>query len=510
MTDLPVPPKPALAARRWTVSPIRLKAYLFAVVAVGVAIPIAHGASLLLPHANLSLVFLCAVLVVAATTGLGPALAAALLSFLAFNYFFIAPELTLVVDDEGDLATLAFFLLMATVTGNLAARMRREMDRNQATVTRLADLHLSGQCMLSAIESEQVIDALFEHISAPGKPVVFLPSPVLGDKLGEPSRGDSASVSSAEEAWAAEASARSTPFYCAGLAWYRLASPRQTFGLVGVLPEAVSTDTHELLNSLCDQAALALERILIARHLSEATVKSETEQLRSALLSSVSHDLRTPLASIIGAVTSLQDYGDSFSAEDRHELLATVHGEARRLDRYIQNLLDMTKLGQGPLALQRDWVDVRDLVGAAVGRFKRYGEHQTAIEVESARDLPLIWVHGALVEQALLNLLDNAARFSPLQAPVRIVASRFADAISIRVYDQGPGIAPEEREKVFDMFFTARQGDRSSRQGTGLGLAICRGLIAAHGGTVSAHEGASGKGTCMEIILPLGDSESPE
>ena len=230
---------------------------------------------------------------------------------------------------------------------------------------------------------------------------------------------------------------------------------------------------------------------------------SETEQLRSALLSSVSHDLRTPLASIIGSTSSLLELGESFSEQNRRELLGTVLSEARRLDRYIQNLLDMTRLGQGKITLRRDWVDIRDLIASATARLRATGEDLPVFDVKVDSAAPMAWVHGVLIEQALVNLLDNAARFSPPDGHVAIEAQQIGEQLEIQVCDQGPGIPAEARAKVFDMFYTVRQGDRAVQQGTGLGLAICRGLVGAHGGTVDVTDGRDGEGTCMVIHLPL-------
>jgi two-component system sensor histidine kinase KdpD len=275
----------------------------------------------------------------------------------------------------------------------------------------------------------------------------------------------------------------------------------QPLGLLAIQGE-IDEEQIGLARSLCEQAAVALDRTRLAGDLQEARLVTETEQLRSALLSSVSHDLRTPLASIIGSSTSLLEYGQSFSEANRQELLATIADEARRLDRHIQNLLDMTRLGQGSLGLRRDWVDLHDVVSGALGRLK---ELLRAVRVEISIDpaVPLLWVHGALLEQALVNLLDNALRFSPAGSRILVRAGLAAEEVQIEVCDQGPGVPEAEREKIFDMFYTIRQGDRAQGQGTGLGLAICRGMIGAHGGSVTAHEGPDGVGTCMRIVLPI-------
>jgi two-component system sensor histidine kinase KdpD len=288
-----------------------------------------------------------------------------------------------------------------------------------------------------------------------------------------------------------------------GWQFFRLNINQQPIGMVAMQGEALDPQQIRLIRSLCDQAALALDRTQLVADLEQTRLVSETEQMRSALLSSISHDLRTPLASIIGSTTSLLEYGDSFSKDNRKELLATTVEEAQRLDRYIQNLLDMTRLGQGNLKLVRDWVDLHDIVSSALDRMRDVIKN-VALDIDIGDDVPLLWVHGVLIEQAIVNLLDNAIRFSPPSGHIVISATASDDTVVIDLCDEGPGIPGNEREKIFDMFYTVRQGDRSHLQGTGLGLAICRGMVAAHGGTVTAYDGPHGKGTCMRIALPTG------
>jgi two-component system sensor histidine kinase KdpD len=214
---------------------------------------------------------------------------------------------------------------------------------------------------------------------------------------------------------------------------------------------------------------------------------------------------------VIGAATSLSAYGETMPAADRHELLESIRSEGERLDRYIQNLLDMTRLGSGPMKLERDWVGLEEILAAALGRLQRFFP---AIEVapELAPGLPPLYVHAALVEQALFNVLENAAKFSPAGAPIEVGARRDGDRIVIDVSDRGPGIPEEERRRVFDLFYSAARGDRTPR-GSGLGLTIVRGLVGAHGGKVEALPGPGGAGTTIRVTLPLTEpprSEAPE
>ncbi|HEY9148792.1 MAG TPA: ATP-binding protein, partial [Gammaproteobacteria bacterium] len=288
----------------------------------------------------------------------------------------------------------------------------------------------------------------------------------------------------------------------------RFGTPREIRGQVYLQTSELDAAKLELVRLLCDLAAVTLERTRLVADLEQARQVSETEQLRSALLASVSHDLRTPLSSIIGASSSLIEFGDTLPRIDCKELLQTVLSEAERLNRYIQNLLDMTRLSGGTLTPQRDWVDIGDIIATAVERLQRELA-PFRIELSVPAQLPLLSIQGVLIEQALVNVLDNAARFSPPGAPITLSVEDDGNSINIDVCDQGPGIPASDRERVFDMFYTASRGDRKS-QGTGLGLAICRGLLNAHGGQASAHPGRDGSGTCIRMSLPHHNTEHEE
>jgi two-component system sensor histidine kinase KdpD len=250
---------------------------------------------------------------------------------------------------------------------------------------------------------------------------------------------------------------------------------------------------------------LALERGHLAEALEEARVQGETERLRNALLSSVSHDLRSPLASMIGAASTLATYESQLPPVERRELLDSILGEGQRLDRYIQNLLDMARLGHGALSLRRDWMDATEIVLAAVARVRRF-HPALVIETRLPAETLLLYVHPALIEQALFNILENAADVSPPGQPVDIELLPAESSIVIEISDRGPGIPEEERSRIFDMFFSVSRGDRAPK-GTGLGLSICRGMIGAHGGSVEALAREEG-GTVLRVILPL--SPPPE
>lgn len=284
-------------------------------------------------------------------------------------------------------------------------------------------------------------------------------------------------------------------------------------GPVGVLGVQVSSgsallspEMNRLLETLADQAAVAIERTSLVADIEKARVATETERLRAALLSSLSHDLRTPLASIFGAATSLNNYDATLSRSERLELVQTIQEEAERLNRFVQNLLDMTRIGAGALIPRADWVDLADILGTALQRARRM-LHRRRMLIELEPGLPLLHLDAVLMEQVFFNLLDNACKYSPDATAITVRAKRFDGRVAIEVVDEGPGIPPADRERVFDMFYRVEARD-SQAPGTGLGLAICRGIVEAHGGTISALTGTRGEGTAILISLPA--AEMPE
>jgi two-component system sensor histidine kinase KdpD len=250
-----------------------------------------------------------------------------------------------------------------------------------------------------------------------------------------------------------------------------------------------------------DQVAVAIERTNLVTDIEEARLLTETERLRSALLSSVSHDLRTPLVSIIGSATGLASCDGALSGADRAQLAQTILEESERLNRFVQNLLDMTRLGYGALQPNREWVDLREIVGRALKQMARL-LGSVKVEVQIPENLPILYVDPVLIEQVLVNILDNAAKYSPAGGRIEIAAAQEGERVNVTVSDEGPGIPPEARDTVFDVFYRVRAGDKQAA-GTGLGLSICRGLIEAHGGQIEALPGPGGRGTTIASWLPV-------
>jgi two-component system sensor histidine kinase KdpD len=281
-----------------------------------------------------------------------------------------------------------------------------------------------------------------------------------------------------------------------------LQAPRGPVGVLGIRP----ADPHALdapdqlhqLETFANQTALAIERAQLADEAQQAQVRIETERLRNSLLSSVSHDLRTPLATITGAASTILENGSRLDAQTRQELLESVREEADRLNRLVQNLLEMTRLESGALQLRKDWHPLEEVIGAALGRLgKQLADRRVHTNVPPG--LPLVPIDDVLVEQVLVNLLDNAIKYTPSKSPIRIMATATDEAVTVEVADHGPGLPRGEEDRVFEKFHRAQP---DSSRGVGLGLAICQGIVNAHGGRIWAQNLPEG-GVAFLFTLPL-------
>lgn len=465
-----------------------------------------------LPIANISVGYLMAVLLTAMRAGLRPAIAASLASFFAFNFLFTEPRYSFAITDTQNILTVVLFLAAAVIVSNMAARLRAQMETSRESARRTHNLYEFGRKITAAATEDDVLWAVVHHVAATigGKSLVLTPEAggALAIVAGYPpeDRLDDKSAAAAEWAWAQGkiAGRGSETLPAADWLFLPLATGRGRIGVLGVQmtdrADAPSAAQLRLLETLADQAAVAIERTTLVTDMEAAKVATERERLRAALLSSLSHDLRTPLVSILGAATSLVSYDGALDAVARRELAQTIQDEAERLNRFVQNLLDMTRLGAGALEPKTDWADLADIVRAAVDRARRIARRHI-LKIEIAPEVPLLRVDAVLIEQAVFNLIDNACKYAPPATVVKIWAKPSGADVLIEVVDQGPGIPPEDREKVFEMFY--RVGRTDSRSGTGLGLAICRGIVEAHGGAIRVDEGINGVGAAIVIRLPL-------
>ena len=280
---------------------------------------------------------------------------------------------------------------------------------------------------------------------------------------------------------------------------------RGAIGVIGIDSDKpgplLTPDQRRLLDALIDQSALAIERVRLVEDLERAKRAAEADRLRSALLTSISHDLKTPLAAVLGAAGTLRDLSGALSDGEKADLLATIVDEAERLNRFIANLLDMTKLESGAVVPNAAPHDLGEIVGSALRRAGKILAHHR-VELELAADLPMLRLDAVLFEQVLFNLLDNAAKYSPVHTTIRIQSWRDRDSVCLQILDEGNGIPPAELEHIFDKFYRVEKGDQV-RAGTGLGLAISRGFVEAMHGTITAANRIDRSGAVFAIRFPI-------
>ncbi len=489
------------------------RGYLLSTLGVALATMVAVLSKNWLPPDNLVLIYVVAVIISGLRFGAVPAVFSAIFSFFSFNFFLTEPLHTLTVHNQDDITRLVFLVVIGLVCGPAASRIRRqflllaESNRYSESLQRLADQFAAAddqsalwQALTKELNSSLLAETCIVQFNKDNTYDTF---PTRSEKFTE--------LDMAAIEWTRKQAAPSGRFSdtLSKSSWscFPIAKNNKTLAviLVRLQPEKSNLTAYDLdiINAMTQQAANAWQRIYLTKDLESARVKAEIEQLRSALLSSVSHDLRSPLSAMIGAADSLRLLDQQLSSEDRSELIDTILQESRRLDRYIQNLLDMTRLGHGTLKIERDWVSASDIIGSALTRLKRYSP-EALIEFRVNGTAPLLYAHAALIEQAVFNILENAAKFTPPGEKITVTLEQINDTCTINIEDKGPGIPEDLREKIFDMFYVVSDGDHK-KNNTGMGLAICKGMIAAHGGSVTALEGSQKTGTrfLVEIPLPL-------
>lgn len=467
---------------------------------------------------NIALVFLMAVLTSAATAGLLPALFASVTGAVAYNYFFLDPSHSLSISDAEGVVALVFFLCTAAITSNLTARVHRQARVARMRARTTESLYLFSKRLSVAGTLDDVLWVTVNQMATMLRvnTVLLLPEgKVVSVRAGFPPDDTLADSDIAAAQWAYEqnrpAGRGADTLPGAKRLYLPLRTGRKTVGVMGLDNEGrgplLTPDQSRLFDALADQAALAIERIQLVDDLDKARLTAEADKLRAALLTSISHDLRTPLAGILGAATTLRDYFDALSLDSRRELLETVVDESERLNRFIANLLDMTRIEAGAMALKLSSVWLDEAVGAALQRAKKIlAQHRISIDL--TRELPMLRLDPVLFEQVLFNLLDNAAKYAPLDSLISIDGWQEGEHVILRVQDEGPGIPEADLERIFDIFYRVRKGD-TVQAGTGLGLSICRGFIEAMGGSISANNRADGRGAAFTLRLPV-PREGPE
>ena len=468
--------------------------------------------SLKLAEANTVMVFLFGVAVIALRFGRGPAIAASVLSVLAFDYFFVPPYYTFAISDAQYLVTFGVMLAIGIMISTLTSRMRTQLGAAQDLEARTAALlrltrqmtEVSGPEFLIATAGKQLRDIFKGEVliySRNGAGPVTL-------RYGADAGIARLEINSLVAQWVADhdqvAGADTDTLPNATALFVPMTGSQRTLGAVGVRPADVERfndpEQRRLLETCASLIALSLERDQSVLDATEAQARMQAEQMRSSLLSSVSHDLRTPLAAISGAAASLLAIRDTDFGPVRRELLLTIAEESRRMTRLVDNLLDMTRLESGTLAINQQWQVLEEIVGTALARLKgELQEHSIVVKIPA--DLPLIQVDGLLLEQVLVNLLENAARYTPAGCKIEVSASRRGEQMEIVVADNGSGVPLGSEKRIFEKFYRGPTAASDSRRGVGLGLAICEAIIRAHGGTISARNRPAG-GAEFTIRLP--------
>ena len=484
--------------------------YIFAVVAVAVATGVGIITRPLFGIENVDLILLAAVVGIAVRYGLWPSLVASVAASLGYNFFFLPPVYTFTITDPTNVAAFVLFAVLAIIVSNLAGRAQTQTVTALERVRSIESLYAFSRKLAGAGTLDDVLWATAYQIAAMLKVRAVLLLPENGSialKAGYPPEDtlEEADLAAAKWAWERNRPAGRDSDALPGAKWLfvPMRTGRGAIGILGIRRDEpgplLRAEHRRLLDALSDQGALAIERVHLVEDIARVKRDAEADRLRSALLTSISHDLRTPLSAVLGAAGALRDL--SLDAAAQADLVATIIDESERLNRFIANLLDMTKLESGAVAPNLAPHDMGEIIGTALQRASKIlARHR--VEMEMSSDLPMVMVDAVLFEQVLFNLLDNAAKYAPPATTVCIRSWRDGDSVRLQVLDEGAGIPPADLERVFDKFYRVQKGDRV-RAGTGLGLAISRGFVEAMHGTIVASNRGDRQGTVFTIALPI-------
>jgi len=495
-----------------TSEPADLRPYVHALAAVALATGVT---ALLWPWIglpNTDLVFLTVIVGIAVRFGLWPSLFASVVSALCYNFFFTEPYYTFNISDPRDIAAVVFFTIVSIVVSNVASRARTLAVTAMARARTTEALYAFSRKLAGVGTLDDVLWATAYQAALMLKVRVVLLLPEDGFivvKAGYPPEDvlDEADLAAAKWAWEHDRAAGrgSDTLPGAKRLFLPMRTSRGAIGVVGIDSDKpgplLTPDQRRLLDALIDQSALAIERVYLVNDLDQAKRRVEADRLRAALLTSISHDLKTPLAAIIGAAGTLKSFPRELTDQGKAELLTTVVEESERLNRFIANLLDMTKLEAGSIRPNTARHDIGEIIGSVLERAtKILARHH--VEVETAADLPMLDLDPVLFEQALFNLLDNAAKYSPSNSGIRIESWQEDNTVKLEVTDEGQGIPADEIDRIFEKFHRAEKEDQV-QAGTGLGLAISRGFIEAMGGSITAANRTDRPGAVFTITMPI-------
>jgi two-component system sensor histidine kinase KdpD len=488
--------------------------YLWALGLVALTTLAGKPLSLFVAPTNLVMLYLLVVVIAAIYLGRGPSILTAVSSVAAFDFFFVPPQLAFAVSDTQYLLTFVGLLVVGLVVSTLAVQAREQAESAQSRETQTAELYGLSRDLTTAMDLPAIERAVVRHVEQTfGREAVILrPDAEKGEarlRPGAASPGfqlDEHELAVADWVYRhGEPAGRGTDTLpAAKLRYIPLKTAHNVLGVLGVRgPETserqLTLEQQRLVESFASQAALALERTQLAEQARRTQVLEATEKLQTALLNSISHDLRTPLVSITGALSTLEEDDTALDAATRRGLIENAREEAERLNRLVGNLLDMTRLEAGAIKVRREPADVQDVVGSALAQLGPRLEGRP-VTVQIPEDLPLVPLDFVLMVQVLYNLLDNALKYSPAGSPITVTGRVAGNQLELAVADRGAGIPEEDLAFVFDKFYRVQR--RGTDSGTGLGLSICKGIVEAHNGAIRA-ENRPGGGTVVTIWLPL-------
>ncbi|MBB5755158.1 sensor histidine kinase [Prosthecomicrobium pneumaticum] len=483
--------------------------HLAAALGIAAATGVAWVADTYADNVNLALIYLLVVLAIGLRFGLWAAVSAAGIAAFSYNFFFLDPRYTVYIGSGSDVFTFTVFFLVALAAGWLTGRVRDQAAATSRRAAAVTALLAASRRLSAAPERDAAAAALAEQLAAAtgGRAAVLLPNGAeIAPAVGSPEAAAFTTGDMAAARWAWErgetAGAGTGTLPNAGWTFHPLQGLKTRAGVAAVEPEHRRAGTDpRFVQALLDQGAVALERAELAASAADAEALRRTDRLRSALLNSISHDLRTPLSTVLGSATTLIEYGPSLTEPVRRDLLDSIAEEAERLDRYVGDLLDMTKLEGGALAPRAEPLDARDVLRAAMGRVaRRLGARRFERDFPAA--LSLVRADAALLEQAIVNILENAIAYSPDETPIEVAAYEDAGNVVISIEDEGPGIPTAELERVFEKFRRMEEATDRNKKGAGLGLAIAKGFVEAMGGRIAAASPIhAGRGTRVLISL---------
>lgn len=482
--------------------------YLRSIILVGLATMLAELVHPTLSVTNILVIYLFTVIWAAVSLGRGPAILTSFLGVLAFDFLFVPPRGTFAVSDTEYILTFLGLFAVGMTISYLTDRFQQQAEASQRRATETAILYELGRDLAVAAELETILEVVVRNIGRTfGRDTAVL-LPDEGGQLTVSAHSEGFELDENETAVAAWAfehnqpAGRGTDTLPATHSRYiPLKTAHGVVGVLGVRPSnmgaILSPEQRRLLDAFASLAALAVERAYLAQEAQKAHLQVETERMRSSLLSSVSHDLRTPLAGMMGAASILLE-NETLPPHTRREMTQTIYEEAYRLNSLVGNLLNMTRLEAGAIEVKKAWQPLEEVIGTALSRMEAsLREHPVITQLPP--DLLLVPLDELLIEQVLVNLLENAVKYTPVGSPIEISAWMEEMFITVQVADRGPGFLPGDEERLFEKFYRGRQPTGS---GVGLGLAICRGIVAAHNGRIHA-QNRPGGGAIIQFTLPI-------